>query len=60
MVPSVQIDAAQPAKRKAKRATKVRVDLFDDDDDFFPRPRTRKSGKDVLLFDDIDLLSDEW
>jgi hypothetical protein len=36
------------------------MDLFEDEDDFFPRPSPRKAKRDVLLYDDIDLLSDEW
>jgi hypothetical protein len=59
MAPSVQIPAAPLAKRKAKRPAPVRMDVVEDDDDFLPRPRTRKATRDVLLFDDIDLLSDQ-
>lgn len=60
MAPSVQSTVSKPATRRTRRLPKVRLDILDDEDDFFPPPRRRKLQKDVLLYDDIDLLSDEW
>lgn len=59
MPPAIEPSAEKPITPRPKRPAKINASLFDDEDDFVPSARPRKLSKDVLLFDDIDLLSDE-